>query len=156
MTIKADASAEAKESYRKWYADNAEEHNAKRRAKYNPTKEELRSRAKKARAHRKSKDTHYEEMQVLYKGKSIRGYRIGHIAHLIDKPTHTIEYWENLGYIPKHTLPYVQRVYTQEQVDLIVQLAKVVPARRKPGGYLSEELQKAIRHVKENWENWDT
>lgn len=63
---------------------------------------------------------------TLPNGTSIKVYPIGALARALNRSTCTIHRWESLGIIPEtfFTNSRGHRMYSQEQIDIIVECAK--------------------------------
>lgn len=59
-------------------------------------------------------------------GESVKLYYIGKLAKSLNRTTTAIRIWENKGVIPESWFrdKFGKRLYTQEQIDIIVQCAK--------------------------------
>jgi len=109
-----------KEGVRKWYRENAEEHNKARRERY-AENEELRLKAQaNARAVRESlKQRGGAVVRELYRevnGKHVRVYSTGEVAHRLGCSAQLVRNWDASGDIPPPSFPGKHRVYTYKQV----------------------------------------
>lgn len=142
-----DKDNKSKQRFSKWYGENKDEHNESRRDNYNPTEADL----AKARKNARNQVPKEEQLEIYVDGELIKAYRIGHIAYKLGRPLHTVKYWEGRGYLPEPTIESRHRMYTENQVELIIHLGSYMPHRKKRGAELDPTIMEQVKYVADNW-----
>lgn len=131
--------------YQKWYKNNKQQLNEKRRAKY-------------------AKDQHYRNKQLAMarvrrqrlraeKATQWEGLTTPQVAKLIGRQAQTIRSWEKRGLIPQAELTeHKVRMYKPHHVTLLRHMAELMDtyfttSRSEFDGRLKE----MINHIKESW-----
>lgn len=144
-------------AFNKWYSDNRDEFNEKRRQKY-ADNEELRQKAiENAREYRKSRKAktaaEVEPVRRCFdNGKSYMCYTVTDLSALCGVNTLTLKNWEKKDLIPYPDSGNVHRYYTEGQKDLVLEFAawkKDNPMKK------GEELTKRVDYIAANWNNHD-
>ncbi len=139
---------------RRWYGNNRDEYNAKRREEYanNPeAREKARIRAA-GRRQAQHDGVVTVPTRVLYRdvnGRQMRVYSTGQVAAMMARSAQMLRNWENGGLIPLSTFPDTHRLYTKGQATKLVALADVM--KRTGGGW---DHPKVIRKSASIFRTW--
>ena len=136
------------QSYKKWYERHKEEHNERRRARYQ-SDAEYRSRIQTAsRAHRQKNKSVKPEKTV---------FTIGEAAAQVKRDVTTLNQWEKKGYIPNTKGKQGYRIYTPHQIKLMAAFSSFLRAldlKGVPVKHSSEYkdvVQEQATTLKEQW-----
>lgn len=157
-----------RETVRKWYHGHSEEYNDLRRQRYAEDKEvreKARQRAREYRNRRRKGASISSDPVWRYvngsgacdygHGRRIRVWSTGQIAEIIGATPQMLRNWERKGWIPDSIFPDKHRLYTGEQVNLIVEFAGFMKQyRAKPSKYKGQ-LAELIDNIKEQWMNYE-
>lgn len=137
--------------FSEWYEKNAEERNAKRRAKYRKDKEFRDSEKARVQAYRSKTSVGNQKTYRTLNGESVEVVRIGKAAQLAGTTREIIRRYESEGLIPISTWhDEPQRLYTLAQCKLIKKLADFRRQTRAPADHL-----KVVRLVARIFERWN-
>lgn len=158
FTLKKDAFSEPKMkkpkksgNFKQWYDTNGDDYNRKRREKYanDPEyKSRIRAGAAKWREEHKKLPTKAELPEGYFDTKKV--------AAILGRNTQAIGHWESNGYIPQVSRDkFGRRIFTQEQVNLLMKLvegmkvAKKGPSRASP--LYRERMTALIEEIRTQW-----
>ena len=119
-----------------WYTENADDHNAKRRAKYAADKafrEEARARSKEYRS--KNRQRASGKGRTTYRQIGPRRVKVGSIGALgavIDRSIPTLHYWRKIGRLPESLFSGKQQLYTEYQMGLMKEFSDFLRQSRNP------------------------
>lgn len=134
---------------RDWYHANKEEYNEKRRQRYAEDKE-IRERARQRAAdYRKRSPKVTRQLTRILNGKTVNVYSTGQVADRIGRTPQMLRNWEANGLIPESIFEGKQRLYTKQQVDLIVYLASVI--EDNDGAWTGPAVEKAVKKLFKKW-----
>lgn len=134
---------------RKWYKQNREEYNAKRRAKYAEDKE-LREKARQRAARYREESPVIE--RKLYRdlnGSRVQVFSTGQVAQAMNRTPQMLRNWEKEGLIPESVFPDKHRLYTAKQRDMIIGLGETIAANK--GSWSAPDVKKAIARMHARW-----
>lgn len=146
--------------YKKWYNENKERRNRKRRLRYQndpvyraqqkAMSKNLYERQKKGKALNRKE---YRLINVTTKDgqvKPLRVYTVGYLANFIDRTMQTIKNWENNGIMPVSPIRINKwRLYTFKMIQ------DVASALKRRNGIVSEEYKGKgfMEEISTKWEN---
>jgi DNA-binding transcriptional regulator YiaG len=120
MSKKTSESTRQSKAFKAWYDSKGATYNEARRQKYHTDKERREKARLQAAEYRQSvKET--GKLPELRRGL----YTISHLAAVLRISMQTVRNWEAKGMIPKTNQPGKHRLYTPEQVRLLLQLLKL-------------------------------
>lgn len=150
----SDKPAANTEAYRKWYASNKEQFNAKRRARYAANAQYRKKAINNSRQGReRTRPTGDEGALIRMVGvNEVKVYRISSVSLQIGVPVPVIRAWERKGIIPNPSFGRGHRVYTKNQVKLMKKIAACVVKFKADKKELKEKLINLKPFIYEQWE----
>jgi len=145
---------EANNAFKAWYKENGESHNQSRKKRYqhDPVyRDKVKKQSAATRAGKRKKDTGGSLTTRVYKRKEIRVYKISEVAFHLDRSIQVIRQWESKGLIPVPIFNEFQRLYTDNQLQLMGGLVKVLTQYRYNRVKLKEALTYQAATIKLNW-----
>jgi ribosomal protein S8E len=154
MTTEKEVSKKKNDVFKRWYGDNREEYNKRRKNRYD-TDPEYREKVKeRARLSKRRKIAAMGgAVTRSWKGTTLLVYRIGRVCEKLGINKNVILDWENRGIIPTPIFGGKHRVYTQNQMDLIRELYEEVKTAN--GDYKEVHMIENSRklHIKSQWDS---
>ena len=140
-------------TFRKWYAKNGADLNAKRRQRYaeDPSyRDKAKVSSGMSRQRRKERGG-VAETSVLrvVDGKEIEMFRVSAVGEMIGKSPDTIRLWCRKGWIPNGEAGE-HRLYHLHQIKLLKVLAETLEKSRYKKSY-KKTLQACTEFIHENW-----
>jgi len=152
------------DTVRRWYHNHSEEYNEARRQRYaddDDIREKAKERARSYRARRRNGTELISEPMYRFvnkngpcaygEGLKIHVYTTGHIAQVIGSTPQMLRNWELKGWIPDSIFPDKHRLYTDEQVGLIIGLSEYMVFYRKSPKAYKAGLLTLVTNIKEQW-----
>jgi len=130
----SDSNKDAKRNFDKWYKDNKEEYNRKRRERYASDKKYRKRAIENSERYRKEgaiQTRGDSGAYRKYKGVQVRTFRIGEVSKMIQRSAQTIRQWEIDKLIPRPVFKDTKhRIYTEHQAKLLSDFADVTRNNR--------------------------
>lgn len=149
MMTDAERAEKNRANVRRWYKQNKDEYNAKRRERYQADKEQREKARERAARYRAENPSIERQLYREYNGKRVPVFSTGQVAQKLGRTPQMIRNWEKEGMIPESVFPDKHRLYTQKQVDLILALAEVIAA--SGGSWSASEVKRAVAHMHKRW-----
>jgi hypothetical protein len=140
-------------AWKKWYKQNKEAYNARRKAQRDEDPE-LRERIAAAQRERRANAPRPEKDGPRYKvvnKKKVEVFRIGQVAKACNRTEQVIRMWEREGKIPKPIIPGGHRYYTQNQLNMLVEFAELMDEVRYDPSVRSVAVDKKSAELAANW-----
>ncbi len=145
--------------YKEWYKKNRVARNTKRRKRYAKDLVFRGQEKERIQAYRDlvgyTREYVPPTRTLIYNGTkhTVKVYRIGEVADRIERTPQTVRLWERYKFIPKSIFPGTQRVYTENQIQLMGKLAKAIDKwfgrLHDPG--IRKQMVELKQHIKKNW-----
>lgn len=149
MMTDAERAEKNRANVRRWYKQNKDEYNAKRRERYQADQEQREKARERAARYRAENPSIERQLQREYNGNRVPVFSTGQVAQKLGRTPQMIRNWEKEGMIPESVFPDQHRLYTQKQVDLILALAEVIAA--SGGSWSAPEVKKAVANMHKRW-----
>ena len=136
-------------SFRRYYDENRDDYNARRRDKYAQDKETREKARERAREYRASKPVVERQLTRVLNGRNVKVYSTGQIAQEMDRTPQMLRNWDKLGLIPESVFPDKHRLYTAKQKRMIIRLGEVIAEN---GGALAAiPVSRFVAKMKKRW-----
>lgn len=137
--------------HRRWYGENRDEYNALRRERYAENKEARAKAQQRAADYRQRGKIAIERTLIRVHpatGLEVPVFSTGQVAALLSRTPQTFRYWEQEGMIPASIFPDSHRLYTIDQVSMLVDLALAI---KITGGWQTPEVQNLVQDIFASW-----
>ena len=143
----------SQDAYRRWYERNKAQFNPARAAKYASDPSLRQKRGEHQREYRRNNPPARSDGTLTRQvnGTTIRVFRIGQVAQLIGRDVQVIRIWERAGRIPKPTIAGAQRLYTQRQVNLLIDFAQLMTTVRYDHKVRAKAIEQKAQQIALAW-----
>lgn len=135
---------------RRWYRENKEEYNEKRRERYAANKEAREKARQRAQAYRDANPTIERQLYREYNGKRVPVFSTGQVAQEMERSPQMLRNWEKEGMIPASVFPDRHRLYTAKQKKGIIALGVVI--QKSGGSWAHPDVKKAVARLHKGWQ----
>lgn len=136
-------------SFRRYYEENRDEYNARRREKYQQDKETRAKARERAREYRAANAPVERQLIREINGRQVKVFSTGQVAQEMGRTPQMLRNWEKEGLIPESTFPDKHRLYTKRQKSMIIDLGKVIAANR--GSLAAIPVRRAVARMHKRW-----
>lgn len=143
-----------KASWSKWYENNKSKHNEARKARYHADPEVRIKAINRQKSYRERNAGQHDKSHVrVVAGKKREVFRIGEASSQVGRDEQTLRKWEKQGLVPAPTVVSKHRYYTQNQINLMRELAELIDKLRYPTGQeaLDLAIKKKSKEISTKW-----
>ena len=142
-------SERAKAQHRKWYGENREDYNALRRQRYAANREARQKARERAARYRSEEHTIERTLTRELNGKTVEVFSTGQVADAMGRTPQMLRNWENANLIPTSSFPDKHRLYTKQQMRMIISLEKIIGTNK--GSWSHPKVKAKVRAISKRW-----
>lgn len=149
MLTESQKAQKNREGFRRYYKQNRDEYNAKRRERYAQDKE-MREKAKeRAREYRAASSPVERKLTRELNGRRVQVFSTGQIAQEMNRTPQMLRNWEKEGMVPESIFPDKHRLYTAKQKRMIIGLGETIAANG--GSWSAIPVKRAVAKMHKRW-----
>lgn len=135
--------------FRRYYNENRDEYNAKRREKYHTDKEAREKARQRSREYRAAGKPVERQLTRELSGRNVKVFSTGQIAQEMGRTPQMLRNWEKEGMVPESVFPDKHRLYTAKQKRMIMGLGETIAANG--GSWSAIPVKRAVAKMHKRW-----